>query len=262
MPFSFDEKISKRGLVITPACDLENDKVEMITYLPMIPLGEFLRSEYFMPTIEKEIRAKWNTCHKEGILAYEVVENIKANLNAPDLSSPIVLNSKLHKKAQGVFDMAKKATEAFVGFRDSDIRSRHNMLEQIFGKKVAKNIVSGIVKNSGRDCFYFLPKEADDKGNSLECSVIAFHGAMSVPKYYLDIASSSGDVDWVMRRDREINNNILCATNDFPIKVATLNHEILVDLINKFCRLYLRLGAPEIGHQDLVTALESIGGSL
>ena len=40
------------GVVITPACDLANDKVETISYLPIIPIRNYLATTSFLPEIK------------------------------------------------------------------------------------------------------------------------------------------------------------------------------------------------------------------
>jgi hypothetical protein len=43
------------GIVITPACDLANDKVETITYLPVISISNFLTTSSFLIEIKSAL---------------------------------------------------------------------------------------------------------------------------------------------------------------------------------------------------------------
>src|SRR5271157_3624696 len=44
------------GLIVTPACDLDNCKVETLTYLPIIPVQRLLRSVALAKALKREIR--------------------------------------------------------------------------------------------------------------------------------------------------------------------------------------------------------------
>jgi len=46
------------GIVITPACDLSNRKVETISYLPLIPVCAYFTTPAFMPDIFREIEGQ------------------------------------------------------------------------------------------------------------------------------------------------------------------------------------------------------------
>src|SRR5438105_2178746 len=46
------------GLVITPACDLANRKVETITYLPILPISAYLTTAGFLPDVARGVNGQ------------------------------------------------------------------------------------------------------------------------------------------------------------------------------------------------------------
>ena len=48
-------RVSTSGIIITPACDLANRKCEMITYLPIIPVADYIGSSAFRHECWQEI---------------------------------------------------------------------------------------------------------------------------------------------------------------------------------------------------------------
>src|SRR5438105_13133644 len=46
------------GIVITPACDLANRKAETITYLPVIPIPDYLNGMALVPDLVRTIRGQ------------------------------------------------------------------------------------------------------------------------------------------------------------------------------------------------------------
>src|SRR5688572_14008887 len=46
------------GLVITPACDLSNNKVETVTYLPIIPVKEYMLGRGFSVELSRVVRSQ------------------------------------------------------------------------------------------------------------------------------------------------------------------------------------------------------------
>src|SRR5688572_11363006 len=56
------------GLVITPACDLAQRKVETITYLPIIPVRTWFSTLAALPEIKRAVDGQWGLCCKEQLI--------------------------------------------------------------------------------------------------------------------------------------------------------------------------------------------------
>jgi len=65
--FGHLRKHSVTGIVITPACDLANRKVETITYLPIIPVRDYLLSRGFAAELVRAIKGQGQLAKINGL---------------------------------------------------------------------------------------------------------------------------------------------------------------------------------------------------
>jgi len=58
------------GIVITPACDLANSKVETITYLPVVPVCRFFSMPVAIPELRSATEGQLKAAQMEGLLKW------------------------------------------------------------------------------------------------------------------------------------------------------------------------------------------------
>src|SRR5688500_442058 len=58
------------GIVITPACDLANNKAETITYLPVISAIEWFGTTAFLPELRRTLDGQWKIVSDEMLLTW------------------------------------------------------------------------------------------------------------------------------------------------------------------------------------------------
>ena len=83
------------GLVITPACDLSNRKVETITYLPILSLRQFFSTDGALPEVRRTIDGQLRAAGMDNPV------NLPAGFTHPDASELDRLQGVLKEKLNG-----------------------------------------------------------------------------------------------------------------------------------------------------------------
>jgi len=100
------------GLVITPACDLSNRKVETITYLPIISVLTYFSSIAYLPDVRRNI---------DGLLSNTPLRDL---IEWPDSSFPpeIDVIANIQDKVSQAIEQTRKEKEGVVQIFGPDNR--------------------------------------------------------------------------------------------------------------------------------------------
>lgn len=250
------------GIVITPACDLANSKVETVTYLPIVPISYFFCSRSFYPFVKAEainqIKSLGIEQFDDSLLPKNQLPQESAIKYIAQILDGIVVTKK------NVDALAKiKAGIKLIEQILSNTCSEASMpdLNLFFGKKHSE-IKDRIIKNSFSTDLHFSPKD----GESIEWSaipnhsVILFRYPITVPIEILDVAMDYNVLHWQQTMDSYSNQ--FSSAKGFrdkkPLKSLKLNQEYLSDLLTRFVALYVRLGSPDFDSEAIKTILTEI----
>lgn len=225
------------GLVITPACDLANDKTPTITYLPVVPVSEYLLSVASYSCLRPVLLEHLQKAKRTDIAVllprapHPKADDIRLILQEIGTSSS-VLREKIES---GLRVLLNDPADSF------SIRLKH--FAACLGERWQKNL-ERFVANAYSDDIHFLPPDGED----------ATIGAVSRPSvvlFRLPLTLSHAWFDAQMENEQP--------KPDDPLKSTTLNAPFLTDLLTRFARLYIRIGSPDLADEsvtDLVTQID------
>lgn len=245
------------GLVITPACDLANNKVETVTYLPIVPVSSYLQMAGFRPELVRAINGQLELA---GIPPASRLP--KAFIPEPQQISQAEAAISLRQQAGLGKTESEALTRASHGLgilncaTFGDPKQVMKSLTTLFGGKELDRILGKVVKNSHID-LHFLPAD----GQKREWSGVHSHSvallryAVSIPAVILDDAQDIQIADWPARM-RLLQPKVPAAAmcmSEKPLKRSALRGRFLSDLLTRYVALFVRLGSPDFSNDTIGT---------
>lgn len=217
------------AIIITPACDLYNNKTHTITYLPILTVRELLAMEVGYDLVRPSIQGILNKYQQEdlaGLLDRGAV---------PDANSVGLLRSASTESwSESARTIYLAGLSALQCLQTGDLDAGQ-YLKRALPKKDWERFRNTLVKNSFSDDLHFLPPEQPVYEFSAirEASVVLFRYPMTIHRVELDKAA---------KPEGSAGTRQFSAT---PLKVTRLEREFLSDLLTRFARLYIRLGSTD-----------------
>lgn len=254
------------GLVVTPACDLSNSKVETIVYLPVIPIRMYFSLPAALPEIREKIRgclngAKFDPNVDWGPLRYRppklpelerVLAEVKAEQAKPNCGTK---ERTLLRRAESGLLILRFLVQGSV------VEVPSELLASVFGSEWL-DMKKRIIGNGYRVDMHFIPK--DDQATGFEAlrahSLVLFRYPLTAPIQVLDLAYETSEEDWKAVIDEE---SITCpAALSFkaerPLKVLSLKSEFRADLLSRYCAVYGRLGSPDFSAPSIAKITDEV----
>jgi hypothetical protein len=251
---------SLSGVVITPACDLAQAKVETVTYLPVLSVNDWLATTSFLGDALTVLRRElgllkivppfWfsSTLPTAAMVQTlsEDVEHVAPN-DARGKEAQVRCRGGVRLLASVVRGSSEEAT--------ANVRS-------LLGPKDWGLLARQLVTNYRKD-LHFLPADGLDPEWSIipNHSVVLFRYPLTAPLAIFDAAQDVTLNDWPSWI-HEVESQIPLA-NAFrarrPLKGLTVRKDFLSDLLTRYAALYLRIGSPDFTSDtvdDYITQLE------
>jgi hypothetical protein len=250
------------GIVITPACDLANSKVETVTYLPIISLPQWFcsRSMYDMIRVEilnliKQLQLDFDEkiFSKNYLPKKDSFSFIKAEIKTKEKSAKGKAAEPFNKLLLGLELLEKIISTECQELKKSELIS-------FMGNKKIDELKTKIIKNSYSTDLHFLP--SDEKNIDWSAisnhSVALFRYSITVPIEIFDLASDVDCTNWELSVD-ELGQRFP-SIKEFklkrPLKSLQLNTHFLSDLLTRYVSLYVRLGSPDFT-QDMIEKIKT-----
>lgn len=246
------------GIVVTPACDLSNRKVETITFLPVLPLKRFLASASYLPELKRAIAGQLQTAGLgktlelgEGFSAAEDTD-LRAGLQ---LLEEHVANSSTGKREIAAAERAASGIRFMRESFTNDVGGPLlKYLEELLQVKDFDQTLRRLMTN-GRPDTHFLPydqQQADWSGIS-EHSVALFRYPLSIPLAILDEAQSVADEQWANSTQR-LRRSVPCVSSfqQRPMKRLRMQPRFLTDLLTRFAAVFGRIGSPDFTEDTII----------
>lgn len=249
------------GVILTPACDLSNCKVETLTYLPIISLGQYFSTSAVLPAVYKrvlglcealQVRSEpWMLQRFELPLASEVQE-FRETLSQPLPKHPQRIDELL--AGCDVLDSI-----AAKGLRPVP----RSTLKGLFGAKSTDEIIGRIIRNNFSNDLHFLPHDGLNPEYSAvpDHSVALFRYPASVSLEVLENAIDTPTEGWRMKAE-SLEKRFSGAANlreKRPTKLSTLEPRFFADLLTRYVSLMIRLGAPSFNEASVSKMINDHG---
>lgn len=251
------------GLVITPACDLLNRKVETITYVPIISIHKYMSSPAFLPEVYRELNRLLNSLNLKGFL--EIKNDFIPINNFCELKG--LLNKEKEKNNQQNLPVISRIISGLDHIRTMSNRAQafnetSTNLRTLFGDKALGDIFTKIVQNSYKSDIHFLPCDKQpEEWSGVPChSVALFRYPQSVSCPALDIAQNIDNTNWhddVTNFAISVNAENLFG-DERPLKRLCVKPRFVSDLVARFVGVHIRIGSPDFSRltiQDYVNEL-------
>jgi hypothetical protein len=259
------------GIVITPACDLSNRKVETITYLPVVPVRAYFATLAFLPEIFRGIEGQLQAAQLPDLIS--AIER-PGRFAPPPLQAIQALGQELEEASTKPCIREKSKTavrRAMAGVRLLACVSGRQLVESplddlklLFGDRSFKSILKGIVNNSYRLDIHFLPSDEQDVSWSgvPEHSLVLFRYAFSAPMEIFECAQDLSLADWsaTIHRLSAFAPGVSTFLQERPMKRVSLKPHFLADLMTRYVAMYVRLGSLDFTHQTRSLFVDQIGG--
>lgn len=252
------------GLVVTPACDLSNRKVESITYVPIVPVNVFVVSRSMMPEIKRAVEGQLAAAGQGDLIM--LPEGFESPSPA-DLASGDQLISEFLQQPNLPAKVITALSRAQCGLRvlrgicvASGETSRMEDLRELVGDKAFSDTVKRLITN-GRTDVHFLP--ADEQRPAWSAipahSVALFRFPLTLPIEVLDVAQRLSEPDWVHATSR-MGGVFPCvrAIPLRPMKRLRLLPRFGSDLVTRYTGMFGRLGSPDFTAETISRFIDEI----
>ncbi len=242
------------ALVITPACDLANRKVETLTYVPIVPVCTFLTSRAHFTELVRTTEGQLVTA---GI-PFTIRADAPGQVRAADIDATLsLLNDvfKTKKPGQKELDARTRAQSGLVILRSAlngtlpDNPATH--LKILLGEKDFVSTCKRLVTNAYRTDIHFLPADGqqDEWSAIASHSVALFRYPLTIPLDLLDLSITATEENWDSAL-KEYATQFPCVSalvGSRPIKLLRVRPRFMSDLLTRFIALYGRLGRVDVG---------------
>lgn len=260
-----------RAIVITPACDLSQRKTETITFLPLIPVAEYMRGVGFSPEIFRCMRGQAKTAG----LQVDDLDDFKGS-NLPSYSRIYEISNlandllEVKRCSDKRIKAAKRALDCAMILKyilDSSNNNRPD-LDCIRSALMGEfdNLVGKIIKNSYKEDIHFLPfdeKERDFSSVDFH-SVALFRYPFTLPYDLLNLADDVTIKDWpaaLRSLAKKWPIASLCSASR-PLRMTTVKQIFFSDLLARFSALHIRMGSPDFTSDTIDSFSKQIGESV
>lgn len=234
------------GIIITPACDLQQAKAETLTYLPIISIKEYLSSRPFYPYVFKKLLSLSNTYQDTTIQSLLS----KNSLPTPTDLQFVIDEYKIKKEDKN--GVIKKIKNGLIWAKhiacSESYEVNENIVKETISEKELLSLKTEFVRNSHSSDLHFLPKDEQDIEWSaiINHSLVLFRYPITVPIEILDLVNNYYVAGW-QKKMNEISA-VFAVAKEFtvpPLKIYRLNNSFLSDLLTRFAGLYIRIGSPD-----------------
>lgn len=255
--YFFGQKF-ERAIVITPSCDLAQSKVEVINFVPIIPVQRYVYTKSFFKEITDYISNQVNSYLQSDLISTSRFKNIKKD----DIQVAISL---IKDDKKGI-ELKSKLVE-YIKYIDYTEEGgiHHNSIKPDISKiitvKLYNTYLKKIASNSFKTDIHFLPydKQILDYSAVQAHSLALFRYCFAVPIEILDLAARSSERNW--QNDLAGIHIKIPSSKEFdsyPIKLSALKDDFLSDMLSRYISMYIRLGSRDFTNESLENFVEEM----
>lgn len=258
------------GIVVTPACDLSNRKVETITYLPIIPVRAYFTTPAYLPEILREIDGQLQVAQLSALSSLLETHNRFFPPSVDDLNvleselGNVLTRSSTSSKIKSAISRAQAGLRVLRQSTSPEVvEAPMGDLKTLLGDKNFTITLQRIITNSYRLDIHFLPSDEQeiDWSGVYKPSVVLFRYAFSAPVEIFECAQDISLADWMaaMRRLSTFVPGASSFAATRPIKRISVKPRFLADLLTRYVSMHVRLGSPDFSTQTVSEYIQNIG---
>jgi hypothetical protein len=253
------------GIVITPACDLANQKVETLTYLPVVPISHWFSCTGALTEIQNQARPLSTQLeigdNESKVLTSRLPDGVEIEKFEAVVKAKIG-DGKTQKINQLVERLLACTSQIKLITRESFGLTEMPKLQQICGEKQFSQIIKKIICNSYRSDLHYLPSDGEDEEWSAipRHAVALFRYPLTAPIELFDLSQDLSIHDWDAAIGQHVGRIPFAEAfrEKKPLKTLTLLKDFLSDLLTRFVSLYVRLGSPDFNEHTVDTLQRQI----
>ena len=255
------------GVVVTPACDLQNSKSASITYLPLIPL----RCALYVPPLCHELLRAFN-----GQLQQLQLQQFLLEIPAPLLPNETYFRSvedkirvieggeRVSEKEKGAVTRIKYCLKALrVSVSRDPEAMRLDPIQNAIGFASFEELLRRLITNAARTDLHFLPDDRQriEWSAIVEHSLVLFRFPMSAPVEVFNLAQDVDVRDWAtgLSKLAYLGSGIGRFAESRPVKRITIRPRYMADLLTRYVSMHVRLGSPDFADETVTTYIREIG---
>jgi hypothetical protein len=257
------------ALVVSPACDLAHNKVDVVCVIPIISVRLYTWLPSFYGVLRNSAIGLARSILGEDFAAMipkasmpdgPSLQQMKAILETKSAE----LTAKQHGKQLTDLDRVRhfvRWIENAMGL--CDVGAATPDVQKVLAASEWEKSRMEIVRNAFRDDIYFLPREREDTPIPAVAahSLALFRYPFAVPLCVLDHAIVTPDSHWQAEMDA-LSSRVPFARHFGacrPTKVLRLQPDFLHDLLTRFVRVYVRVGSPDFSEEAAEVLAAEIG---
>lgn len=253
------------GVVITPACDLSNRKAETVTYLPVLPVTDYLCSMSLLPDAMRVLKgqakaAELNLEKLEACRGFELPEEADIEVQLEEVCSQAT-SLPIGTKKRLAADRLLSGLHLLISMRKSGKCDDISNFHALYGEKESRKIVESIVRNNFRSDIHFLPSDGrlGDLSAMPSHSVVLFRYPLTLPCSMLVLAEDMTRTDWQQAIAASANTFPISRSLDArPLRISTIRPRFYSDVLARFVALFVRLGSPDFTDDTVETFSEEV----
>ena len=224
------------ALLITPSCDLQNQKSDTLSFVPIIPLNIATELGVFRRPINGAI----------GNLVSQVFPELVQNC---DFESE-EFRKRLRKECEAFVGKSKIEKNVnkivhWINFLESEPFKR-NLKLLFLSPKERIQTLSRVITNAFSSDLHFVPKERNSNSyQAVTChSVCLLRYVLTFPIEIFDMAGHCTTETWQMQA-KSLGGRARLFHDQMPVRTLRLQPDILSDLLTRFVSLYCRIGSED-----------------
>lgn len=256
------------GVVVTPACDLANGKSETLTFLPVIPLADYLVSSAMATTLVRttvgQLTAAGFTDSLDQPHRYAFPDPMRAKRIADAVQKRLSDSAVRLGKAEFA-----ASNRALAGLRILERGARLSRSSQtladvteLLGLAETERLLDRLIRNAYSVDVHFVPADGEpsDWSGVNAPSLVLFRYPVCAPIQVFEMAMQVSVRDWANAIDS------LCVSIPSarafrevrPLKHSTLRPRFLADLLTRYVGMHVRLGAPSFTNETVKAISKSL----
>lgn len=249
------------GIVITPSCDLAQNKSETISYVPIVPIASFFYMNQFYFEIWQEIS---NILRKRKIEA-RVTPPKRFSLPAVEEIEGVIdiINEETDRDVVGDLDRLKNFV-TYIQCCVSRSAATIAVINSIIMPSRRRKLMQSIIRNAYRSDTHFIP--ADGKSGIASAvsthSVCLFRYTMTIATDILDVAQETSPSEWTSRISKmKLPGGVASQVTARPVRMATVRAEFMSDLLSRLISMYIRLGSRDFTDDTIAFYTKELEGA-
>lgn len=226
---------AKMYLVVSPACDIQNQKTDTISLLPIITIrAYFSRPAMFQHEIRKRVQKNLLPQYKQDL-----------PLSVHGAITYLTQKMDHHQGVQRDVLVACLEWLKLVDFH-VPVEIKDSLLKTCLSREGLTEIVSKLITDSYKSDVYFIPKSRLDSADQIkvkEGAIVLLRNLVSIPIEHLVHAYDSS-ISWSdLAKQNWYRQKSYFKSR--PIKIGQLNPEYYNDLYAKYLAYQIRVGSSD-----------------